>query len=152
MKPKLLRMKPSLLTPHNGATQRDPTPEQRSMLKFEPAAWNGKNSSGYYPLGDKVLVMPDRLRERSAGGVELPPELIDRLTLAAETGMVVAVGDGAFAWNGDRITDFVGRKPKPGDRVFMERYAGQTMLGKDGQFYRLMDDRTIGAIKETNDE
>lgn len=144
-------MKPKVIRPK--LTTFDPTPEQKSLIKFEPAAWTGKNTSGFFPLGDKVLVMPDKLKSASEGGVALPPEMIDRMTLAAETGTIVAVGEGAFTWNSDRITKFLGRRPQAGDRVFMERYAGQTLMGTDGQFYRLMDDRSIGAInKEKDDE
>lgn len=117
-----------------------------SIAEYVPAEWTGKNQSGVAPVGDRVLVKPDQAAGTSSGGVMLPDDLRERHTLAAEAGIVVALGDGAFMWNSDRQTPFHGRKPKPGERVCLEKYAGQLVRGDDGEVYRLMESACIAAV------
>lgn len=117
-----------------------------STAEYAPASYSGENESGVAPVGDRVLVMPDTAAEQTSGKVFLDPRTIERGTMAAETGVLIAVGDDAFSWNSDRTRPFSGRKPKAGDRVFFERYGGQLLLGKDGIMYRLCDDKVIGGI------
>lgn len=123
-----------------------------STIKMQDAEYveqefDGVNRSGYVPFGDKVIVLPDKARD-AIGSISLPAQVTERYTMAAITGVIVAMGEGAFAWNADKATQTVGRKPQVGDRVFMERYGGQLLYGLDGNMYRVMDDRCIGAIKE----
>lgn len=122
-----------------------------TLAAFVPAQWDGTDHSGLHPLGDRVLVLPDASSERSAGGVELPVDVVARHTLAAEAGVVVAIGDGAFKWNSDKCTAFEGKKPKLGDRVAIERYSGQLFHGLDGVVYRLMESACIGAMIEARE-
>jgi chaperonin GroES len=117
--------------------------------EFIPAEFNGVNESGYEPVCDRVLVLPDMASARTTGGIELPAELVDRHTMAAETGVIVAVGPEAFKWTPDKTREWTSYKPKPGDRVYIQRYSGQVMLGEDGKFYRLMDYTCCGAVKKT---
>lgn len=114
------------------------------FVKFD---FQNKNDSGYTPIGDRVLVAIDRASSISAGGIHITPELEERMTMAAEIGTFIASGEGAFKFHPDG-TPFVGRTPKPGDRVFLERYAGQVLTGTDGKPYRIMDHKCIGAIQE----
>lgn len=118
-----------------------------SVAEYVPAKWSGRNDSGFEPIGDRVLVLPDVASSRSSGGVELPQELTERMSMSAENGVVVAVGSGAFLWDPNSVTEFRGVKPVPGDRVYIERYAGQLVSGLDGQRYRLMNSSSIGAIQ-----
>jgi chaperonin GroES len=115
--------------------------------EFIPARFNGVNCSGYQPIGDHIMVLPDKASDISSGGIEIPAEIVERVTLAAETGIVVALGDDAFLWNGDRSRKWEGVKPKVGDRVYIQRYSGQVMLGEDGEFYRIMEQNCIAAVK-----
>lgn len=115
--------------------------------EFIPARFNGVNCSGIEAIGDNVLVLPDKSAEKSTGGIEFTAERIERITMAAETGIIVSMGDGAFFWNSDRSRPWVGIKPKVGDRVYMTRYSGQVEMGDDEEFYRLMTDTCIGAVK-----
>ena len=117
------------------------------QAEYLHSEWGGVNGSGYIPLDDKVLILPDIASSRTSGGVELPPEMVERATMASETGVIVAVGDGAFIWNSDRTAKWTGRRPQSGDRVYMQRYAGQLLHGDDGLQYRVMDYKCIGAIK-----
>ena len=126
---------------------------QQKLLKssqlgeFAPAEYNGKNESGYEPIGDRVLVLPDTAAEKTAGGVELTADFVDRMTQAAETGVIIAYGADAFRWNFDRTRPWEAYKPLPGDRCYIQRYSGQVLLGEDGRLYRLMDYACIAAVK-----
>lgn len=118
-----------------------------SIAQYTPAIWTGQDTSGFYPLGDRVLVLPDAAPE-VIGGVHIPIDVTARHTLAAEGGVIVAIGEGAFSWNSDKCTPFTGKKPKLGDRVAIERYSGQLFHGLDGVVYRLMESACVGAIIE----
>ena len=118
-----------------------------NLADYVPAKWSGKNESGWHPLGDKVVVLPDEAAEQSSGGLYMPDDIKARHTMAAEAGVVIALGDGAFKWNTDRTTPYDGVKPKPGDRVYVERYSGQLMHGHDGIVYRVMESACIAAIQ-----
>lgn len=121
--------------------------------EYAPAEWRGENTSGIQPIGDRVLVLPDGPAEkdihRDDGSVvsfALPEETKERMAMAAETGVIVAVGESAWAWNADRTRPFSGDKPVEGQRVWFERYAGSLQHGKDGNLYRLMSDNCVGAV------
>lgn len=114
--------------------------------EFVLAEWDGANHSGFDPLDDKVLVMMDEHAEVTSGGITLPQDVVDRQSAAGETGIIVALGPAAFVWDDDATRKWSGRKPEPGDRVYVERYAGQLVQGADGRTYRLMSQRCIGAV------
>lgn len=114
--------------------------------EYVPAQWIGANLSGIVPIGDRVLVLPDKAPATSTGGIQFTETQQDRDGKAAETGVLVAVGDGAWTWNSDRSRPFDGTKPEVGQRVWFERYAGSEQYGVDGVMYRLMLDKCIGAI------
>ncbi len=134
MQPKLIAAKPRLqLTP---------------LAQYVPAVWTGKNASGILPIGDRVLVLPDKAPGKTDGGIHLTEQQQDRDGLAAETGVLVAIGEAAWKWNSDRTRPYDGTKPQIGQRVWFERYAGAVQYGKDGVAYRLMDDKAVGAVAE----
>lgn len=116
------------------------------LAEYKKADFDGVNRSGFTVFGDRVLILPDTASDMTTGGVQLPDEMVGRMSMAAETGVVVEVGVDAFTWNasGSALT---GRVPKVGDRVFIERYAGQLLKGKDGKKYRVLEGRSIGAIQ-----
>ena len=115
--------------------------------EFSTAIFTGKNESGYDPMGDRVLVLPDQGSEKTSGGTFLDQETLERITAAAETGILVACGDEAFVWNSDRRRKWEGRKPEIGQRVYFERYAGALIRGDDGKTYRCMDDKAVACIR-----
>lgn len=118
-------MKPRLLPQTAFKTQ---------IAEYQKATWSGTNESGWEPIGDKVLVYPDQAPNKTAGGIEIPFDLAARHTMAAEAGVVVC--------NGPDVTIPI----KAGDRVFIERFAGQLVPGHDGKVYRIMDQTSIGAV------
>ncbi len=114
--------------------------------QYVESDYNGKNECGWHPLDDMVLILPDKTVNKSAGGVLLPDETQESHKAAAETGVIVECGEGAFKYTADRVREFTGRKPRPGDHVYFQRYAGQIIIGLDGKEYRVMTDKCIGAI------
>ena len=123
---------------------------QAKLLKTELAEYTTVdfegNTSGYVPIGDRVLVRVDEAAGTTSGGVHLPDELAYRMTMASETGVIVAMGDAAFHWTFDRSREWYGEKPKVGDHIYIERYAGRVVKGKDGTMYRVLDDRCVACI------
>lgn len=119
--------------------------KSRDPVLYQKAAWNGINQSGWNPVGDRVIIKPDAAQSK-VGGVEIPEDVQERMSMAAEAGILVAVGEGAFIWNSDRVSPFAGRKPAPGDRVHIHRFSGQIVIGVDGFKYRIMDSQEVGAV------
>ena len=102
----------------------------------------------YRPLGDRVIVRVDEVKETSAGGVMLPFDVQERHNAASTTGVIVALGDAAFYWSFDRTRKWEGEKPVVGNRVLFDKYAGALVPGDDDNWYRIMDDKCIGCIEE----
>jgi chaperonin GroES len=101
------------------------------------------NASGIIPLDVKVLVRPDKVEEKTAGGVYLADTTRDKEKYASVKATVTAVGASAFDdWSGGEI------KPKAGERVVIAQYAGVNIKGDDGLEYRLCNDEDIIARLE----
>lgn len=118
---------------------------------YEPAKWSGKDTSGIRTVGKTVLVLMDKCSPTTTGGVSLPEDLVEKMSMASDSGVLVAVSPGAFLLNED-MTPWSGEKPKPGDRVYVEKYAGKQVNGLDGETYRIMDYGSIGAVYEAQPE
>lgn len=120
---------------------------RNSQAEYERATYPGKNTSGVRPIGTSVLVLMDQCSEKSSGGIIIAGEILGKMNMASESGVIVAVGSAAFRYydDGSKWTDY---KPEPGDRVFTERYAGRELLGRDGKVYRMMTYTNIGGIEE----
>lgn len=117
------------------------------QAEYIPAKWSGADTSGIRVVGKTVLVLMDACSEISSGGITLPGDVVERMSMAAESGVLVAVSPGAFLLNED-MTPWTGEKPKAGDRVYIEKYAGKLVKGRDGKTYRIMDYSSIGATYE----
>jgi len=113
--------------------------------EFIPAEWDGKDTSGIRVVGKTVLVLVDECSPVTSGGIHLTPDAIEKFSAGCETGVLVAVSPGAFLVNED-FTAWTGDKPEPGNRVYIEKYAGKIVRGADGRKYRLMDYSCIGAV------
>jgi len=97
------------------------------------------NQSGIVPVEYKVVVKPEAIAEKTAGGIILADETHEADTLAQEEGILVAKSDMAFSdWNC--------RVPKVGERILFQRYAGRMVDGKDGESYRVFADKEVYAI------
>lgn len=99
-----------------------------------------KNESGIIPTEFKVLVKPKKVERKTEGGIVLPDEVMTKEEHSTMEGILVAVSPIAFT-----DPDWL-ETPKVGDKVVYDKFAGSTILGKDGEKYRLINDRNIGAI------
>lgn len=109
--------------------------------------WGGENASGIEPVGTKVLVLTDSIGDMTGGGIELPPDVAERMTLAITTGVLVATGGGAFTDWPNSSSKWPGIIPLVGDRVHLARYAGIIVEGDDMKRYRLCQDTDISGIQ-----
>lgn len=91
------------------------------------------------PMEYKVLIRPKVVEEKTAGGIILPEQTRDKEKYAQVEGELVAVGAIAFT-----DPDWLER-PKVGDTVLYDRYAGCTVKDGDDEF-RLINDKEIGAV------
>ena len=98
------------------------------------------DGSGIIPTGGHLLVLPDKVEEKTDGGIYLPDTARDKEQAAATSGKIVAVGNSAWK-------DLDDGQPwaYEGDRVTYGRYAGVTLTGKDGTDYVLLNDNDILA-------
>jgi co-chaperonin GroES (HSP10) len=101
------------------------------------------NTSGIHPTEYNVLVKPERVEQKTAGGIIKADSIVDRQQAFETRGVLVAVSPLAFTYEqwpeGTRV-------PRVGDRVITTKAAGVVVKGEDGEDYRLMKDKDIGAI------
>ena len=89
------------------------------------------------PLGNRVLVKPDEVEEKTSGGLVLPPSASE--DQKPETGTVVKLGKGKV--DGKEVS-FEG---SVGDRIYFKKYSPDEIL-IDGDKYLLLDGEDIVAI------
>ena len=102
------------------------------------------NTSGIQPLDLRVLVLPDPVVEKSAGGIILPDQHKDREKYATMKATLIAIGENAWEEAAARSDKFI--RPVPGDRVLISKYGGVLITGDDGKEYRLMNDDDVTAL------
>lgn len=103
------------------------------------------NTSGVRPLDNRVLVKPDNVENKTAGGIYLPDDHTDKQQMAQIRATLVAAG--VNAWAEAKVSpDF--EAPAPGSRVLIAKYGGIVIDGDDGEKYRIMNDEDITAILE----
>jgi len=98
--------------------------------------------NGIIPVEFKVLIKPDKIEDRSAGGIYLPDSAREREEYATDRGEILAVGPQFF-------DDLGEPKPKVGDKVLFNKYAGSlfdTDIDGKRTKVRLMNDKDICAI------
>lgn len=102
-----------------------------------------KNESGIMPMEYKVLVQPITVEKKTAGGIVLPDEVLEKNEYARTEGTLIDMSPLAFTYD-----DWPegSRRPQPGDRVIFARYNAQEVKGRDGEKYWLMNDKSIEAI------
>lgn len=88
------------------------------------------------PIGDRVIVKVKE-EEKTVGGIVLASNAKEKPT----EGEVVAVGNGAYAENGEKLPMTV----KKGDVVLYDKYSG-TNVKYEGEKYLVLHERDILAI------
>ena len=101
-----------------------------------------QNESGIRPVEYKILVLPDPIEEKTAGGIFKPDQTHERESWAQVKGTLVAAGGRAFE---DFPEDERGNLA-PGARVYFAKYQGILIEGADGKEYRLCNDKDIGGV------
>ena len=91
------------------------------------------------PLGKKVLVKPDKLEEKTAGGLVLPPSSTEGEK--PETGVIIKLGEGTI--KGKKITFNV----KVGDRVYFKKYSPEEIEIEGVKYFILDTDDVLAVIK-----
>lgn len=90
------------------------------------------------PLGDRVLIKPIEVEEKTESGIVLP-ETMDKEK--PEQGKVIAVGDGKIGRDGNKIAMSV----KKGDVVLFTKY-GPSNIKVDKEEYLIAKEEDILAI------
>lgn len=99
------------------------------------------NTSGIAPRDTKCVVLPDPVEAKTAGGLLLPDEVVEKMAWKRQRCTLLACGASAFAEWLDA--------PTPGDRVFVSQYSGSKIEADDGLTYWIINDEDIiGAIIE----
>ena len=75
------------------------------------------NNSGIAALDLRVLVKPDDVERKTAGGIIIPESASEQKKFAMQKGTLIAVGENAWEEADTRSPQFV--KPKAGDRVLI---------------------------------
>ena len=92
------------------------------------------------PIEYNVIVKPDPVEEKTAGGIILTDKAVEQEQSGATRGVLVAMSPLAFNYEKAYATE----KPvKVGDRVAYSRYAGAEIEGEDGEKYRVIKDKDI---------
>ena len=91
------------------------------------------------PLGDRVLVKPEKAEQKTASGLYISSGAQEK----PQRGEVIAVGAGKLDDKGERIPVDV----KVGDVVIYGKYGGNE-VNIDGEEYLLMRDSDIYAVVE----
>ena len=91
------------------------------------------------PLGDRVLVKPEKAEQKTASGLYISSGAQEK----PQRGEVIAVGAGRLDDKGERIPVDV----KVGDVVIYGKYGGNEVK-IDGEEYLLMRDSDIYAVVE----
>jgi len=98
------------------------------------------NKSGIEPTGGHLLVFPNKVEEKTAGGIIMPEAVRDKEQQAATIGTLIAVGSGAWLDLDDGLP-----WAEVGDKISYSRYAGVAMEGKDFRDYVLINDNDVLA-------
>lgn len=100
------------------------------------------------PLGWRILIRPYRPEKVTAGGVELPDEVLDNEEILTYCGQIIDMGNKAFTATTRSGIDMSEIEPKPeiGDWVIYGTYGGQKVRMKGGGTYILINDDAITAI------
>jgi co-chaperonin GroES (HSP10) len=99
---------------------------------------------GLIPMEFNVIVELDPDEEKTAGGIILTVEKVERNRLEEVEGTLVALSPLAFGYD-DWPPE--ARKPAAGDRVYFARYAG-ILTQRGDRWVRIIKDRDIVAVIE----
>lgn len=94
------------------------------------------------PLGDRVIIKPKPVEERTKSGIILP----DTAKEKPIEGEVVAVGPGKVTEDGNKIDPTL----HVGDKVLYGKYSGTEITVDDEEYLIMHEDDILGVIKQSN--
>lgn len=100
---------------------------------------------GFEPMEFKCVVIMAQKPEKTAGGIILAPEAQEREQFGSDHARLLAISPLAFTYEN---WPEGARKPQVGDVVFLGKYPGVEVIGRDGKTYRICNDREIAAVME----
>lgn len=104
---------------------------------------NPDNTSGFRATGHRVLLQPDEVEKKSAGGIVLVDKTVNAEEQAAVICTVLEIGHDCWS---DKSTDYC----QVGDRVLVGTYTGKFHTSpKDGKKYRFVMDTDIISSLES---
>ncbi len=115
----------------------DPTKLDKSLLERMPG-----------PTGWRIMILPYRGKNQTAGGVLLPDQVVDSSQLATVVGYVLKMGPLCYK-DSAKFPD--GPWCKEGDWVIFARYAGSRFRIDGGEVRILNDDEIIATILDPDD-
>jgi len=101
-----------------------------------------ENVSGIHPKGHRILILPNQIEEKTAGGIIVATATqLDREALGQMYGVVIEIGNTCYADQPEAWCNI-------GDRVSFGRYSGLVYTGVDGKTYRVISDLDVVASVE----
>lgn len=107
---------------------------------------------GFTPARYAVIIAPEVLEEKTAGGIIRPDVTREKEELATLRGRLVAMSPLAFTYHDQPGVDPECRRhaypehPKAGDAVVFKKYAGILVKGEDGKEYRVCNDEDVVGV------
>lgn len=101
---------------------------------------------GVEPTEFQILVSMSEKAEKTAGGILLPEATKDKAQWGSDHARLVAVSPHAFTYV--QTWPEGSRKPQVGDVVFVGKFPGDEITGRDGRTYRLCSDKEVLAVME----
>lgn len=103
------------------------------------------NTSGINPVEFKILVLPQEVEKKTKGGLILADTTVEKNEFGRMEGILVAASPMAF-----KFEDWPegARSPQVGDRVMFSRYNADSVQGRDGAIYWIMNDKSVMAVME----
>lgn len=106
------------------------------LSKFKP---------GLMPVGPRLLVLPEPIKDTTDGGIALPGLFTEKEEMKQMKALVIDMGFEAYS-------DTVDNWCEPGEEILMARYAGVSYEGDDKRKYRLiLDSDVVAVINHDND-
>ena len=97
------------------------------------------------PTGWRLLVLPFTPKDKTAGGIIIAQESLDKARIATNCGYVLKIGPLAYL---DKEKYPTGPWCKKGDWVIFARYAGSRLPIEGGEVRILNDDEVLGTIPD----
>jgi chaperonin GroES len=91
------------------------------------------------PLGDRVLVKPQEVKESKRGGIIIP----DTAKEKPQEGLIVATGKGKTTDDGKVLPMDV----KPGDKILYGKYSGNEIKIDDQDYLIMHQEDILGLLK-----